>query len=129
MTEEVKLDWSSAEVQHGTLVIALEGKLEKSWKKAFERTTRLLNRGAWEEVTLKKGKVLVRPLTPGDEDRLRHFLEGVVLQANSEVDTPDEESGHGTDDTDDANEKDASETPEDQEMTKRLRSFAAGDTD
>jgi hypothetical protein len=124
MSDEVKLDWSSAEVKDGTLAIALEGKLEKGWKNAFERTARLLNRGAWAEVTLKKGKVLVRPITPGDEDRVRHFLEGVVLQANSDVDTPDEGNGGRTADTDDAREKEASETPEDQEMTERLRSFA-----
>jgi hypothetical protein len=129
MGEEVKLDWSSAEVQERTLAIALEGKLEKGWKHAFERTTRLLNRGAWEEVTLKKGKVVVRPITPGDEDRVRHFLEGVVLQANSDVETPDEGNGDRTDDTDDARDKEASATPEDQEMTERLRSFAEAGAD
>ena len=76
MSEEVKLDWSSAEVQDGTLTVALEGKLEKGWKNAFARTTALLNGGAWDEVKLKKGKVLVGAISPGDEDRVRQFLEG-----------------------------------------------------
>ncbi len=125
MSEDVRLNWSSAEVKDGTLVIALEGKLEKGWKNAFERTTRLLNRGAWTEVTLKKGQVLVGPITPGDEDRVRHFLEGAVLQANSDVGTPDEGNGSRTAETDDGREKEAGETAEDQEMTERLRALAA----
>jgi hypothetical protein len=73
VSEDVKLDWSSAEVHDGKLVIALEGKLQKGWKDAFERTTRLLNRRKWEEVTLKKRQVLLQPITPGEEDRARHL--------------------------------------------------------
>jgi hypothetical protein len=129
MSEEVKLDWSSAEVEDGTLTIALEGKLEKDWKAAFARTTGLLNRGGWEEVTLKKGKILVRTITPGDEDRIRHFLEGVVLQANSYLDTPDEENDDQTTGEDGASQTAESKTPEDQEMTERLRGFADARTE
>jgi hypothetical protein len=62
VSEDVKLDWSSAEVHDRKLVIALEGKPEKAWKDAFERTSRLLNRGTWEEVGLKRGKVVLRPV-------------------------------------------------------------------
>src|SRR5579859_6415882 len=128
MSEEVKLDWSSAKVHDGELVIALEGTLQKGWKDAFERTARLLNRGSWEEVTIKKDRVSMRSISPGDEDRVRHFLEGVVLQANSAVDAIDNGSAGRSDDTDDAKDKEARETPEDQEMTERLRSFADAGT-
>lgn len=129
MSEQVRLDWSTAEVQDGTLTVALEGKLEKGWKNAFARTTALLNGGACDEVKLKKGKVLVRVISPGDEDRVRQFLEGVVLQANSDVANPDEANGDQIADPDDASEDDANRTPEDQEMTERLRAFAEPRTD
>lgn len=127
MSEEVKLDWSSAEVHDGTLVVALEGKVEKGWADAFKRTTRLLNRGRWKEVTLKKGTVRVEPIEPGQEERLHHFLESVVLQANSATETPeaDAERSEGPEDPE---EQEAREVPEDQEMTERLRSFAEADS-
>jgi hypothetical protein len=128
MSEEVKLDWSLAEVHDGTVTVALEGKPNKEWKQTFERTTRLLNRGRWGEVTLKKNSVLIKPITPGDEDRARHFLEGVVLEANSAVQPSDEPKDAPSDDANGAEEQEASGAPEDQEMTKRLRSFAEADT-
>ncbi len=129
VSEEVKLDWSSAEVRDGKLAIGLEGKVQKGWKDAFERTTRLLNRGRWEEVTIKSGKVLLRPISPGEEDRVRHFLESVVLQANSAIETQDESNPEGSEATENPEEQEASEPSEDQEMTERLRSFAKGDPD
>jgi hypothetical protein len=128
VSEEVKLDWSSAEVHDGKLVIGLEGKPQKAWKAAFERTTRLLGRGKWEEVSLKKGKVLLRPITPGEEDRVRHFLESVVLEANSTIETTGEDIAERSEDADGAKKKEAGEAPEDQEMTERLRSFAETDS-
>ena len=88
MSEQVRLDWSTAEVQDGTLTVALEGKLEKGWKNAFARTTALLNGGAWDEVKLKKGKVLVRVISPGDEDRVRQFLEGWFCRPIAMLRTP-----------------------------------------
>jgi hypothetical protein len=124
MSEEVKLDWSSAEVHDGKLVISLEGKLQKGWADAFKRTTRLLNRGTWDEVTVKKGRVVVQPIAPGQEDRVRHFLESVVLQANSAISTPEEANAEREEDTNDSEDQEAREAPEDQAMTERLRSFA-----
>jgi hypothetical protein len=122
MDDEVKLDWSSAEVRDGKLVIALEGKLHKAWADAFERTTHLLNHGRWKKVKLKKGSVQIRPIAPGEEDAVHHFLESVVLQANSAIEA--EAMSGPTEDTDGSKEKGAREAPEDQEMTRRLRSFA-----
>ncbi len=128
MSEEIKLDWSSADVHDGKLVIGLKGKPQKGWKDVFERTTRLLNHGTWEEVTLKKGTVMVQPITPGEEDRVRHFLESVVLEANSYIETKEEDNAERSEEIDGAKEKEAHEAPEDQEMTERLRSFAEADS-
>ena len=72
---------------------------------------------------------MVRAISPGDGDRVRQFLEGVVLQANSDVETPDEGNEAQTADPDDASENDAGTTPEDQDMTERLRAFAEPRTD
>ena len=121
--QDVKLDWSSAEVHDGKLAVVLDGKPKKEWKDAFERTVRLLNRGTWDEVTLKKGRVSLQSIQPGDEDRVRHFLESVVLEANSALaatDEPDDGEAKGSE----------GEDPEDREMAERLRSFAepAGDS-
>jgi hypothetical protein len=125
VSKEVKLDWSSAEVHDGKLTIALDGKPQKDWKRAFERTTRLLSRGKWEEVTLKKGRVSLRPIAPGEEDRVRHFLESALLQANSAVGAADEGDAERGEDAEGGKEE-AREHTEDQEMTDRLRSFAEG---
>ena len=129
MSEEVKLDWSAAEVQDGKLAIALRGKPPKAWKGAFQRAAHLLNRGKWEEVTLKKGKIFLQPITPGDEDRVRHFLESVVLQANSAIKTTDESNAERSDETDGATEEEAATDPKDREITEHLRSFAETDAD
>jgi hypothetical protein len=126
VSEEIRLDWSSAEVQDGRLVIALEGKPEKAWKEAFARTTRLLNRGKWDEVTVKRGSVVLQPITPGEEDRVRHFLESVVFQANSATATTQEGDDPPSDEAESAGDEEAREDSEDQQMTERLRSFAEG---
>ena len=128
MSDEVKLDWSSAEVHDGTLVISLDGKVRKAWADAFKRTTRLLNRGTWEEVSLRKGKVRIQTIAPGQEDRVRHFLESVVLQANTATETTDEAEAERSEDANPVEEEDAGDVSEDEEMTRRLRSFAEAET-
>jgi hypothetical protein len=114
----VTLDWSSAEVRDGKLEVGLGGELPRGWKHSFQRTVALLGRGRWGEVTLKKDRVRVHQVEEGSEDRLRHFLESVVLQANAEHEPPEADA----DEDPDADE-DADEGP-DAEMTKRFRSFA-----
>jgi hypothetical protein len=124
---EPTLDWSSAEVREGKLTVALEGELPRGWKDTFEATARLLGSGDWEEVKLKKQQVRVSGLSPGSEDKLRHFLESVVQQANADHYTADEQSEPGEDASDeDASAQDAendSEDSPDTEMTERFRSF------
>jgi hypothetical protein len=123
-TDVLSLDWSSAEVHDGKLVVALDSKPPKEWKEAFARATRLLNRGTWDEVTLKKGRVSLASIVPGEEDRARHFLESVVLEANSAIEPTDQEDDRTGEDADRAEQQDEHEDPQDREMTERLRSFA-----
>jgi hypothetical protein len=59
---------------------------------------------------------------------VRHFLESVVLEANSYIETKEEDNAERSEEIDGAKEKEAHEAPEDQEMTERLRSFAEADS-
>jgi hypothetical protein len=115
----VKLDWSSAEVRDGELEVPLRGELPNGWDDSFERTVSLLGARRWGNVKLKKGRVRVREVAEGDESRVHHFLESVVLQANAaheetETEAPEDPDAH-------------EDEPEglDAEMTERFRSFAA----
>jgi hypothetical protein len=114
----VVLDWSSAEVRDGKLEVGLQGELPADWKDGFERTVALLPGGGWGKVSLKKERILVDHVMEGSEDRLRHFLESVVLQANASAETPETEAhDDGDPDKDEQSNLNAA-------MTQRFRSFA-----
>jgi hypothetical protein len=121
----VALDWSSAEVHDGTLEVGLNGERPKGWKESFERTVALLHGRNWT-IELKKDRVRVQDVAQGSEDRVRHFLESVVLQANADH----EETRPDPREEPEAEEDEADE-PEgpDVEMTERFRSFADGADD
>jgi hypothetical protein len=125
---EPKLDWSTAEVRDAKLTVALQGDAPRGWKDTFEATARLLGGSGWDDVQLKKHNVRVSGVSPGSEDKLRHFLESVVQQANADHHTGEEQSqeGEGASDQDTEGPDDASEESEespDAEMTERFRSF------
>jgi hypothetical protein len=126
MTEQLKLDWSTAEVSEGELTVALSAKPPKKWRDTFERTAALLSAGAWE-VTLrpKKGSVQIAAVQPGDEERVRQFMEGAVLEANTTLVSEQElfESRPGDHDDQEPN-SDAPEPSRDEELTGRFRGFA-----
>ena len=115
----VELNWSSAEVDNGTLEVELRGERPKGWKRSFERTVALLPGGEWGKVSLKKSRVRVHGVAEGGEDRLHHFLESVVLQANT-AHEPREPKAH----EDEHHAEEDSRDPLDVEMTERFRSFA-----
>jgi hypothetical protein len=114
-----KLNWASAEVKDGKLVVALEGELSTGWKQSFDRTVVLLRGGDWGKVELKTATVRVSGLEPDTEEKLRHFLESVVEQANADhrptEDEPDESEDEDSEQGDDGGP--------DAEMTERFRSF------
>lgn len=115
----VRLDWSSAEVREGKLEVGLQGEPPEGWQDTFDRTVALLPGGDWVKVRLKKGRVRVHGVVEGSEERLHHFLESVVLQANA---------AGGPDENDDPEREDENgEEPDslDAELTERFRSFAA----
>ena len=129
MADEPKLDWSSAEVSDGKLSVAVDGKLSSAWKGSFETVAHLLNRGDWSEVKLKKGTVRVEDIRPGDEEKLRHFLESVVQQANADQRPREEQQQPDEDDDRDQGADEGKPSQPDEEMATRFRAFAerAGD--
>ena len=88
----------------------------------------LLGRGDWGEVRVKKQTVRVDGVTPGTEEKLRHFLESVIVQANADHAPPESEPDPESESAGDNGEADDEEGPE-AEMTHRFRSFAGDDQD
>jgi hypothetical protein len=122
MAEKVVLDWASAEVTDGTLDVALVGKTPKKWRDAFERATALLSHGKWNaRLSPRKGTVRLDPVSLGEEERVRQFLEGALLEANRVIVSEEELF----DDSDEESENEVSEVSEDEELTQRFRAFAA----
>ena len=123
---EAKLNWSTAKVKESKLTVELDGELPKGWKDSFNTVARLLAGSAdWGKVALSKKKVSVADVPEGSEERLRHFLESVVEQANADHrpdDADRDQSGEG-DDEDDGGDEDRDESGPDSEMSERFRSF------
>jgi hypothetical protein len=112
------IDWENAQVKGGTAIVPLSGDASKAWSRRFEGVAALLarNDGGWAEIGLKKQAITIIRLRPGSEDDLRHFLESVVVQVNSEL-APDPEQQ--------ASEPDDPQAAQDEQMAERLRSFSA----
>jgi hypothetical protein len=120
MAERVALDWSSADVNDGTLVVELSDKPPKKWRDAFERATALLSHGTWHTRLNRNGAVRVDPVGLGDEERVRQFLEGALLEANRTTLTEDElfDDSHANSDSE------KSEIATDEQLTQTFRAFA-----
>lgn len=112
--DDVTLDWASAEVDDGRLEVPLRDDAPREWKVTFKRTVALLPGGEWGKVVLKKSRVRVHDVAEGTEDELRHFLEGVVQQANASNEEQANDTRDGDSEVDDR----------DAQMTARFRSFA-----
>ncbi len=117
-----ELDWRSAEVRDGTLTVNLSGERPKQWQRGFEQTVALLSGGEWERVECGPGAVKVTGVRAGGEDRLRHFLESVVLQANAAHQAAHPEADGIADEAGDGPETQADDP--DAELTARFRAFA-----
>lgn len=129
---EAKLNWNTAKVDDSKLTVDLDGEIPSGWKDSFDTVARLLAGSSdWGEVSLKKKKtVCVSGVSEGSEERLRHFLESVVEQANADhrPDEPAREEPDEAGDEDEEEDEDGSdasdESSPDAEMSERFRSFA-----
>jgi hypothetical protein len=127
---EPTLDWSTAEVKDSTLTVQVDGDLPDGWADTFNTTVKLLGGGSWGEIKLEEQQAEVNGLMPGTEDKLRHFLESVVQQANAshasdddEDDDDDQEEGEDQEGDEDSGKESGS----DKEMADQFKSFAEGD--
>ena len=126
---EAKLNWSTAKVEESRLEVDVDGEVPSGWKDSFDTVARLLGASTdWGEVSLKKKRVSVSDVSPGSEEKLRHFLESVVEQANADHRPDDQErEQREEDEEEDAQERDEEakdDSGPDAEMSERFRSFA-----
>lgn len=121
MSEKLRLDWSSAEVDDGTLVVSVSSRPPKKWREAFERAAALLSHGNWTTRISQRGAaVRLDPVQLGEEERVLHFLEGALLEANRTILSEDELF-------EEAPSAGAAEEPEvsaDEQLTQRFRAYA-----
>jgi hypothetical protein len=123
-TGQPQLDWSQAEVKDGKLSVAVAGDPPPGWSETFEKTAALLGGDDWDVVRLKKQSVRVEGVRVGSEDKLRHFLESVVQQANATHEPEmDEAEDEETEESEEQHEEQAKDGSDDAEMTERFRSF------
>jgi hypothetical protein len=125
---EPQLNWSTADVHNGKLSVSLDGDLPSGWGKSFVGVAQLLNRGEWSHVKVKKSAVTVDDVAPGDEERLRHFLESAVQQANADHRPPPEPDSEPDAEDDAADDAGGGDDPDaDAGMSERFRAFADGE--
>lgn len=117
--EARQIKWSTAAVEDGALSIELTGSGSKDWKRRFVGVLALLahGHGEWGEVRLTKRGIRVIAVHPGSESDLRHFLESLVMQANSDL--PPDPSEHDIDQEAERSQKEA-----EAHMTATFRAFA-----
>src|ERR1700740_3671414 len=116
------LQWSAAEVSGGVLTVPIDGDRPKGWKDKFAQVVTLLGGGDWDGIACKAGRVRVSGVTEGSEEKLRHFLEGVMQETNAALAIGDE------DEEADGDEPDAGEDAGDDadaRLTERFRNFAS----
>jgi hypothetical protein len=113
-----EIDWASAEVSGGDVVVALTGDASNAWSERFDGVLALLAQSGarWDEIAVTKKAVKISSLQAGAEDELRHFLESVVVQVNSEL-APEADDATGAEPGDPQGVQDA-------EMGEKLRSFS-----
>jgi len=118
----MQLDWSTAEVSDGRLTVDFSERTPKQWREAFVRAATLLSHDTWELDEVKPGRVRLSPVRLGEEERVRHFLESAVLEANSTL-VGEEELFQPTS-PDESEEHDGEAEPRpDAELTARFRAF------
>ena len=118
--QPVQIDWASAQIEDARLTLALTGPASKAWKARFESVLALLDTShrSWGEVRLTKKRIRVADPEEGSESELRHFLESIVLQVNSDTEPGAPERDALEDENDD-------EAGADEQMARTFRGFAA----
>jgi hypothetical protein len=111
-----EIDWASATAERSTLTLELSGRPSKAWSERFEAVLALLStdNSGWGKVDLARGKIHVREVRPGAASDLRHLLDGVLRQVNSDLAPPSDAPASAGDPQQEA----------DQELAAAFRAFA-----
>jgi hypothetical protein len=112
--DEAALDWSSASVDDGRLTVAVVGDVPRGWVKRVEHISERLQKtgSSWGRLKVTKTQVQVDDVTADAAPDLHHFLESVVLQANTDL-------------RDDSGGDDAARSEEDERLTEAFRSLGS----
>jgi hypothetical protein len=118
-TEQRQINWNTAEIVDGALTVELTGDAPKGWGKRFAGVLALLDQGGggWGEIKLRKSTVKVTEVEEGSEDSLKHLLESVLQQVNTDLDLSASEASHEQLEED-------QRTQRDRRMTDAFRGFA-----
>lgn len=105
MTEETtqpthEIDWGSATIEDATLSVKLTGDAPKEWRESFDPVLALLgrNHSQWGEIALRKSEIKVTEVQQDAAPDLRHFLESIVQQVNSDLEPEEDEPAQTHDD-------------------------------
>jgi hypothetical protein len=114
-----EIDWAGATIASGTLSVGLTGSTSKQWRESFDAVLALLgrNHSQWGEIALRKSKIEVADVQQDAAADLRHFLESIVQQVNSDLKPDDDEDQAEQLATD-------PEKAADQKLTSAFREFA-----
>jgi hypothetical protein len=113
-----QLAWDEAEVHDGELHLALTADAPHGWARRFRRLLSRLGtdgESRWGRISVSRREVKVADVAEGGEGDLRHLLETVLLQVNTDF-APDE-----ADDT-----QASPEEQRDARLTESFRGFAEG---
>jgi hypothetical protein len=126
--ERREIDWGTAEIRGSTLTVELTGASSKDWKRRFTGVLGLLEPGsaAWGRVELARRGIAVEQVQEGSEGDLRHHLESVVLEVNSQLGLENEGEPDNRGESHSSSEEDA-ERSLDERMTATFKAFGATD--
>ena len=114
MSDDIHIDWGSAEVEDGRLTVPFTGTPTADFKAQVADVIRRLDHGGgWGEIKVTKSKIRVADVQEGAEPDLRHLLESAVLQANANLATDEDEPASG-----------GERSEADEGMTATFRAFA-----
>jgi hypothetical protein len=104
--------WGEAEVHDGELHVGLDGEAPRGWASRFRSVlARLAQDGEprWGRISVSRREIRVAEVSEGGEADLRHLLDSVLLQVNSDL-SPEQDD-----------ERESPEQQRDARMTEAFR--------
>lgn len=118
MSASRRIDWSTAAVEQGSLIVHISGERPRGWVKDLRGVLAILDKqdGRWGSIDVHGDTIEVPAVDPGAEESLRHLLESALLQVKSDLGIEDDDSSE--DETD-------PQLLADRRMAQTFRGFAS----